>query len=312
MTDDLGKFLDRDPEIAAFTGLLDHPDRRLLLLHGPRGRGKSRLLRQLREHCCDENTVSTLVDFEYEPSLTEPDRVIDRLREQIGGRFDEEMGEEEARIADTLAASRERSLERLTEAVARGSRAGAGGAGGGAHIDGDVKAARDFIGRDQNVYFPNAKVELTPGGGPAEADEEADTERNKAFRTALGNLQETQKVILFFDHFEKAKEPVRTWLREHVVTLHLEGSPQFANVWSVIAGRTVPLQDQEDRLYDRLRSLAIGPLPEKDVIGFWVDQIGLDRTAVQDEYRSSQGNTQMLCLHLRERAELPRGEQSSG
>ncbi len=311
--DDLDIFLDREDEIGAFTRLLSHSKRRILLLYGLKERGKTRLLHQLREDCCDEHTLSTLVDFRIEKTLTEPDSVISRLREQIGGRFDREMGQAEYRIRQELAAVPVSQPASFAEALAAALPAQARGSTGGVHLSGidKVQVGGSIVGGHQ-VTLRDCTFISDPGAGPEKASDQIENQRNIAFRAALKNLQAEQKVVLFFDHFEDATGRVPAWLQEHVLTLHLKGSDEFSNLWSVIAGRRVPLQDEVDAYCHRLSSLDIGPLPEEAILLYWVDACGLDRAIVKAFIQGSGGNTQMLCLCLKNYAQAPRAEQTGG
>ncbi len=82
-------FVDRDPEVRSFGRVLAHPTQRIFLLRGGEGMGKTDLLQRLRHECKGTAVKTVLLDFRYDDELTEPRQVIDRLRERIGGCFDE-------------------------------------------------------------------------------------------------------------------------------------------------------------------------------------------------------------------------------
>jgi len=73
--------------------------------------------------------------------------------------------------------------------------------GSGHHLalSGQIQIGGDVVGRDK-FTFTNSSIIVDPSRGRELVDEEIETRRNMAFRSALVHLLQTQKVVFFFDH----------------------------------------------------------------------------------------------------------------
>jgi hypothetical protein len=167
-----------------------------------------------------------------------------------------------------------------------------------------------MVGGDVNVYNLPEPI-LNPGGGTDRALNQMEDRRNIAFARALRAAQAEQRVILFFDHFEKATDTVIEWFRDHVLHVHRPGSRGFGNLWIVVAGRKVPLQHQADAWERTLISEEIGPLPRDDVVKLW-RALGLDEAVVDEKIKESGANTKLLFLALKGAALTSMTESDSG
>lgn len=286
-------FLDRVGEMGIFQRLLAHRRRRILLIHGHEGRGKTHLLHELLHVCResqaappDERIVCTVLDFATDQMLDEPKGVIDRLRGDLAGSFDQQMREAEGRIIRDLAPSAD------AVPASPGAPSSVQISGGGT-----VNVSGSIVGRDQYM-IRDSNVVIQSGAGSQYAHKEAITQRNNAFHAALKGFQAAQRVVLFFDHYEHATEAVDEWFHSHVLHLHRTADGDFSNLWLIVTGRQVPLQDQVDE-WRTLREVELGPLPEEDVVLFCVSSLGLDEAFVTRLINESSGNTKLLFLRLR-------------
>ncbi len=294
MVSDPPDFVNRDAEIGAFTGLLAQPRQRILLVHGVPRIGKTYLVQRLHAYCRKQDVVSALVDFRSDRMLTRADRVVRRLRDQIGGIFAEQLGRAEAQILHDLGYTAATGQNTLTETdLTRLGLTGQGG--GGVRLSGEVRVGGDLVGRDK-IIIKNSSIILNPASGPALVEMEAESRRNAALRAALAALQAERRVVLFFDHFENATEDVASWLRRQLLSLQLEDAGACPNLWLVVAGCQAPLQDERDLWYHVMCDQDIGPLAEDAISLFWVGKRRLDPASLPVITRASGGNPWLLSV----------------
>ena len=298
-------FVNRQAEIGLFKDWLDAHSQRILLLHGPNGIGKTSVLRRLRAGIGADGTQSPLVDFRADRTLSEGEHVIQRLRETIGGAFAQSLAQAEAAIQQDLGSAlyggpalvqgAAQAAALYQGALYQGAAQATGSGAGGVWIPGQVKVGGDIVGGDK-IVFNNSPIIVDPAGGLALMRDEVRTRRNTAFRAALAAANERQRLVLFVDHYEEATEEVATWLRRQVLGLHIDGDGEFANLWIVVSGRKVPLQDEVDRWRSVLTDLSLGPLDNEAIYLFWVEKRGLDPANVAVVGRLSAGYPQLLYL----------------
>lgn len=290
MAYDLDEFVNRKVEMNAFSQLLSHRRQRILLLHGEPGIGKSSMIRRLRGLCPNHaNFLSALVDFGGRRPLSEVKQVIEYLREQIGGSFAQQLGQIELKIQREFGGLMgSQTFSSMFTPVA-------GSGGGNVFLSGQVSVGGDVVGGNK-LTISNSSFVFNPAGGTAFAQSEIDTRRNMAFGQALSSLLLKQKVILFFDHFEKATQEVKAWLEQHLLEPLLEGEDAFRHLWLVMAGEHVPLQNQASRWRHVLRSLEIGPLMEDAIRLFWVEKRQLDPSALMFVNQATLGKPELLFM----------------
>lgn len=300
------QFLNREVEINGFKDLLAHRRHRILLLNGPAGVGKSSLLAQLQEMCTGYQVASAVVDFRrHKVSLSDPDAVIGSLRDQLGGSFADQLGQAEAQILQELSPGVVRqTTTNFAEAWIGTPAPASQAASTGVQILGptSVRVGGSIVGGNQTI-IKDSTVFLNAANGQLYLNEEIGRRRNLAFRQSLRGLLADRKVILFFDHFEQTTGVVDRWVNEQVLDLQKDPGGAFQNMWVVIAGRTVPLQDQVEEWRNILRSQRIGPLQDDVIFMFWVDRCGLDRTIVDAFIKGSKRNTKLLFMMLLNYAE---------
>ena len=241
------EFVDRDAELRVFDRLLQDPHERVLLLYGSEGIGKSGLVHYLCRESRTRQLPFVLIDFRCDEQLAEePCAVMRCLCQKIGGEFARHMlaVEQEARAAGTTASVQ----SGLAEAVAQLQAARTSNPGSGASIAGNVQVQHDFIGRDQIVINLPAQL-LDPAAGPRLAEAQLEQRWCVEIRAAFRACLAAQPLLLFFDHYESAKEPVTHWLRRDILSLQIdEVDDDYAHLWITVAGRAVPLQEEIDML----------------------------------------------------------------
>jgi len=272
-------FVNRDAEIKLFTELLHEPFG-ILILHGVEGIGKTRVIHRLRQVCSAPNVKAVLVDFRDKAQLAEPEYVIRRLRERVGGTFAERLGQVETRFQQEILGSTFSSL------AASSSQTVAGRVN--LYHSREIHVGGDIVG--------GAKISVTInlGGALSMNAREIETRRNTALRDALKEVLAERSMVLFFDHFEDATTPVGEWLCQHILRLHLEEIGEYPNLWIVVAGRTVPLQEEVEHLSPVIRYLQVEPLSEEAITLFWVHLHRLDPDKLVEVIQASQGNPQRL------------------
>lgn len=316
MADPNGEFLNRIQELEDFGRLLNQPDQRLLLVHGRMGRGKTYLFKRLRAIARRENMYLVVVDFrrarQQKTPLDEPDEVIDRLRQRIGGAF-------AARMEETEDELRSRPVVYGVEPTVESAQRWSPGAGRRSPMPPPVNLTAetinigaDYVGRDK-VMIQGSSVTMNPAMGRQLEQREVLTRRNTAFFEALkALLQEHERVIMFFDHFEEATGAVSRWFKAQVLEHYYEDPGRLANLWIVMIGRTVPLLNEIDEWRDVLRSMPIKPLPDKDILAFWADKHGLEKSTVRESIADAAGNTRLLFTSLKELVDSMENRQSNG
>jgi hypothetical protein len=293
---DLRPFLDRDEEIAAFKGILGHPDQRIVLLQGAQGMGKSWLLNDLKRLCGERGVTSVLVDFSN-PALAQPDRVIRLLGERIGGPFASAIGEAESNARRDFPGA-EGGLASGARDLALGVPPGFGAGGAGATVEKSVEVGRDFIGRD-SITISNSPITIFPGNTLALASEVIEARQNSAMRAALRDLLRQRRLAIFFDQYDNATDTVKNWLRYQILAWQLDEQDEFLNLWTIIAGDALPLLSDLVLSRRGVRLLKLGPLPRTDLRQYWVEQQGLSEQILDFALTGSAQNTATLIFILR-------------
>lgn len=295
MSCDLSQFVNRESPIAAFESMLGHRSRRILLVQGREAMGKSCLVQRLRYECHQRQVRTALVDFRRDAALSQPEQIILTLREEVGGVFARQLEQAETQLRQDFAPVAAAPL--LTNWLAGASQ----GAGGGHHISlaGQVEIGGDVVGGDK-ITIANPTVVLNPSGGFDLGQAEAQTRRNTAFRAALTAALGEGPLVLFFDHFEQASSAAGLWLRRQLLGLHLEGGGNgaggFDKLWVVVAGRSLPLQDEITSWRHRLELQPLAPFPREVIALFWVEKRGLGIEVVDNAGDLSGGIPGVLAL----------------
>jgi AAA ATPase domain len=290
-------FVNRTEEINAFRNLIKDRRRRLLLIYGLEGRGKTCLRTQLSRISSEEHMVSAVVDFRRHKMLTDPDQVIPHLRERLGSDFATKMIQAEKEIPR----QRPRGLAELNEMLSKAVSTNTRSAGSSVSLSGNenVNVGGDLFGGNK-IIINNPTFSVSPDNG-RKWDQAATTNfNNDIFRTALRNfLVEQKHVILFFDHFEDATTTVSCWVSEFLLDLVLEDTGGFSNLWIVVSGCKVPLQDKADDFQQVLCTQQIEFLPDEAVYEVWLDKFKGDKSTIDMFIKGAGGNTKILFLILK-------------
>jgi hypothetical protein len=294
-------FVNRDAEITVFRALLTDAHKHILLVLGDEGMGKTCVLQRLHQECGGATGPKpVLVDFRGKEPLIEPDQVIRRLRERIGGDFAAQLG---------------RVVVGYTEDVARAAFSGLvaslaqAGTGGSVQFTNarNIEIKGDLVG-GVKFSIDNSTVVINPGGGPEVAQSEIETRLNTDLPDALQAFQSGQPLALFFDHFESTTQIVAAWIQEHLLNLLLESQARFPNLWIIIAGRQVPMQAEAADPQYALQLQRLDPLSEEAIITFWVDKCGLDPADAQQVITECEGNPLLMVWKANDaKARLARG-----
>lgn len=291
----LNHFINREPEIENFDRLLADPQRRIFLLYGDAGMGKSGLLHILRRDHTHPTLRAIFVDFRARRTLGgESGELIHFLGKKLGPEVADALppipDETESLQWDPADLARlEASIVSIAETVAAARTT----SGGGMAVQGNVTVQDgDAVGRDKIVI--NLPSLLAHSGGwrwkQRQRQEQALTE---AFQTALRGSSDEQPVILYFDHCEEA-EGVATWLEEELLGLLLDPAEAATNLWVVCVGRQVPLQPQAGTLREILRSQEVRPLSKEATILYWEKKRGLPTEESEHVFRFSGGKPNVL------------------
>ena len=244
MTCDLREFVNREVALRAFAGLRGDPRRRILLVQGPEGIGKSCLLRRLRQDCHQTGTSFAMVDFRSDRGLFAARDVVLRLQEQIDGPFAAHLEKADLEFQTSLAA------QAVAGAVFRplpAAVAGASGDGGNRVTVGDeVQVTGDIFGGNK-IVICNSPITILPTNGAGLARDSRTARWNGAFQQALILAAAQGSLVLFFDSYEEALPDVADWLLQQLLRPVLEEMGDLANLgrrcWtpSAFAGRSKSL-----------------------------------------------------------------------
>jgi hypothetical protein len=261
----------------------------LFLLYGLAGIGKSCLLHRLRQTCQNTNTLTPFLDFRTDASLTQPERIIQQLRLQIGGVFNERLAASEKQIRQNVQQQTVQSAFSQLAALP---------VGGGVAIHGSQVEAETIVGGNQ-FNFNNSPLVFNPSQGDAYAHDEMLLQWNLALRQALKALVASQPLILFLDHLDEANPTVLQWVNTQLLRLFMEDGVAFRNMLLVVAGRHFPFLYNGLANNVWLKAEEIGPLSERFIRQFWVEKMLLDASHLPTIIPVSGGVPQLLFMMAR-------------
>ena len=279
------EFVNREAEIGSFRRVLGHPSQRIFLVCGAEGMGKTDVLERFRQECRQSGLKSVLLDFRGDDELSEPDQVIDRLRQRIGGDFAELLGRV---VVKFMEASPGRGLAELLASLQEGPSSSV-------HITDarDLHIGGDIVG-GVKLVLQNSSVVVDPSGGAELRLRELETRLNTALPEALRAELARQKLVICLDHVDEATQPVASWVRHQVLRLLLEEADTYTNLWIVVVGREVPMREQANEWRHLLYVQEVGPLVEEAIRIYWIEKRHLDPEQLAEVITGCRGNALAL------------------
>jgi hypothetical protein len=134
-----------------------------------------------------------------------------------------------------------------------------------------------FVSGD--VTYHNAKIENIYHFHLAEPEQMAALIQGKvtrAFRSCLQNIARQQLVVILLDHWDKTSDPLRQWLKNHLLNWATDLTLRKALV--VVSRESLPLE-MEQQL--GLLPLAVPPFRREEALEFWLKN-GLAEEEFQD------------------------------
>lgn len=228
--------------------------------------------------------LSVLVDFR-DQSLDEPEHLLSRLQERIGGSFAEQLD----RVGMDVV--RRFSGEALSELLSQMGSAAIG------RVDirdsKEIQVEGDIVGGFK-IVLNNSSITL-PLDSPQHIQQAIGRRLNTVFPDAMQKLAARHgRVLLFFDHFEKAKVPIIQWMRHHLLNMHVEATDRQPDFWILIASRRLPYADETPGWRFVLHTQMVEPLTEEAVRLYWVEKRKLGPDIPADILQECGGNPLLL------------------
>jgi hypothetical protein len=272
------EFVGRDEFLAALFKVARHETpKRILVLLGPFGIGKSWLLKKMQAERVAAGIDGVLVDFAV-PPLGKVDwgylDVVEAVRDQLGGAAFGPLGE----LIEAV--RKEGAGLGLADPFATqlGGAAAAPAAGGGDTFDvgaGDIGAeAQVAVGN--NITMAQGDVNYTVvnqlvGRNDQVVQQHYQARITAAFEQALHQATAEKSVTFVFDGWLKATTPTRDWLcRTLLAWIRDKGLEGAAAVLADDAA--VPELQQRHPL---VHSMDVAVFNEAEVVAYWVDKRGL-------------------------------------
>ncbi len=256
----LVEFVDRQEILLAFQRLLaGTPDaRRIILLHGASGIGKSSLLRRMQFQCRQERIPHALLEL-ADARAVEDIKIMRDVRDSLGE-------EKFTPFTDLLNHyTKEGYALKLQVEVLKRDDQPAGGVVVQGQVEG-VVAGRDVIEiRDNYLSAPRRDIEIDP-----RSMQDALTDR---FMETLISLCSRQRVVCLFDDIDRLDQPTAYWFWHDF----LEPLVNQTNFLAVLTATTAP--PIERWVYTAIDSAALSNLPERHVAEY------LERRGVPQTHR---------------------------
>ena len=283
MSFDLREFVNRESGIAAFKKLLGDRRRRILLLHGPEGIGKTWLLKRLQQISQDEGYAGVLINL-ADSRLTAEEPLIRTLSARLGPSFADRF--------EQVAAGGDADLQPENGRAYRSRSSGGVTIG---DVGGDLVIEGDLVGGDKVTITNSLFVVNTTN------EQMIAPALSRALRQTVIDFLQSQKLILFFDHLtrlrgQQATVPVASWLRDELLAWQFDQPETFANLWLVFAGRLPPFGNEIDRWQRVADTFIVRPFEPAVIEKFWVQVRRLDPSHLQGLIPASGGNPGLLTM----------------
>lgn len=291
-------FVGREDAMASLAKLArQETEKRLLLLLGPFGYGKSWLLSNLETARREIGVESVLIGFAVPPiGAVEWGYldVVERIRQALGP-------DHFAELDAVIAAAREQSAGLgLADAFATqlggapGAAAPAEGAAIAARV-GDVGAGAQ-VAVGSNIVMAQGDVHYTivqqgPQAGAAVLQQHQAAITDALLR-ALAALTERRKVTFEFDAWQRATAPTRDWLCRTLLAAILDKTLPGA---AAIIADDVGVPEYQQR-HPRVHPMPLGGLDADDIAEYWIERRGLDREKAPMVVAMCQGHPLTLAM----------------
>lgn len=216
-------FIDREEEIRNLQEKLHEEGGSkdsLVLVHGQTGIGKTQLFAKFLRLCNENEIRVAYADLSAQDYLG----LIDDIEMGLGPDGFEELEQVYEDVVIRAQVEKGRlmvdRLEQEWQSAPDTRQAGA------LHINAPVNADHvAFAGRD--VVYKNAKISNVYNimvGDTEDAQRLNKKKITQAFRSCIREISRQQTIAILLDHWEEAQDPLRDWIREHLV----EPATQFA------------------------------------------------------------------------------------
>lgn len=251
-------FVDRTDEITQLDQVLNMQGLEkdsLVLLHGLSGIGKTQLLAMYLRLCNFNNVRIAYVDLTARGYLS----LIDEIIEGLGGEGFEELDEVYDRVLG-------RFQLKQAEMAAASISAPSVPPGAGLVFNQPL-AGEQQIFVNGNANFNNPKITQIFNFQLDEPQKVQDQNQSKITRTfcdCLRALARTQPIVLLLDHWDKASDPLKLWLDEHLIewTTHLT----LKKALVVVARQSMPAEMQAQL---GIRPLELCPFERETALELW-------------------------------------------
>lgn len=279
-------FVNREEQLATLWKMIRlEVVKRILLIRGRSGVGKTYLLDEFKEECGAKKIECARIDF------AEGSNDYWAIALEVAGQLGLENFEH---LAQTIKETYSHGLSETvpgSPVTARVEHSGAdtaptGGRSGGVDIYGTATIGRDLVGRDVYYYF----ITQIQRDAPV-VQQEIQAEITAVFQKCLVELTATRGVVFLLDSWEYAPTDTRNWLCHNLLKWILD--KKLSKAMAVVAGREVPdLRGPRPRI----ECLTLAELPEDAVRIYWVEKRGLPAKDVQDLIKRFRSNPLLLAL----------------
>jgi Cdc6-like AAA superfamily ATPase len=234
-----------------------------VLVYGQTGIGKTQLLAKYMRDCKYNEIRTSHVDLEDVVTKGYLG-LIEAIMEGLGNEGFEDLDA----TFDEILLKFQLELGRIPLGSAVGVPATAAPVqAGGMVFQGPVTAQNQtFVSGD--VTYHNAKIENIYHFHLAESEQMEALIRGKvtrAFRSCLQSIARQQLVVILLDHWDKTSDPLRQWLKDHLLNWATDLTLKKALV--VVSRESLPLELEQQL---GLLPLAVPPFRREDALEFWL------------------------------------------
>ncbi|MBI4674427.1 MAG: AAA family ATPase [Chloroflexi bacterium] len=265
-------FVNRERETRHFIEMLQGRDpKRILLIKGPTGIGKTWLLRRLAQEARARNVPSATINFSSANTI-DTLWIFQNVAQQVGSRH-----------FPFLSAALENATQLRVVLKVEAGGSSSVDISGSANVEGDLVGG-DVI-KGNRFYLSGDNPDLR---------QIWQQQLRQAFLSDLAAWVENQDAVLLFDSYESATQEPRTWMAEQLLAQIGEG--KLANLRLVIAGEQVPPLPSLWR--NLITVLGLAPLPAAEVRRYLTEKRNLviSEQVVSAIYEVTGGKPDLVAL----------------